>query len=120
NRSENKYLVFDAKIDQGSSGGPLIDKKGRMIGLSTFIVQGEEANEGYATHIDIIASIVDKWLNDVRLTKKWQLKEDKPIYKKPIFIIGGTLVTTSAILVASGIFSKEKAEGEFPLPPGRP
>ena len=31
------YLLFDAKLEAGNSGGPLIDEKGRMIGLSIYI-----------------------------------------------------------------------------------
>lgn len=118
-RPDNKYIVFDAKIDKGCSGGPLIDKKGRMIGLSTFIQKGEEENESYATNIDLIASIVDKWLNYIKLNKRWQLKEDRPIYKNPIFISGGLLAATGTAIIASGILAKED-EGKFPLPPGRP
>jgi S1-C subfamily serine protease len=112
-----KYLIFDAKIDEGSSGGPLIDKKGRMIGLSTYIQKSDIEQEGYATPINLITTVVDSWLNSVKLKVRWQ--KDKSIFKSPLFI-SGAIASASAILYVSGVFSGGGKEGEFPMPEGRP
>ena len=112
-----KYLIFDAKIDEGSSGGPLIDKKGRMIGLSTYIQKSDIEEEGYATPINLITTVVDSWLNSVKLKVRW--RKEKSIFKSPLFI-SGAIISASAILYVSGVFSGDGEEGEFPMPVGRP
>lgn len=114
-----KYLIFDAKIDEGCSGGPLIDKKGRMIGLSTFIQKADTKDEGYATPINLITTVVDSWLGDIKLKTRWLLEKDKSLFKNPLFI-SGAVVSVGAILYVSGVFSGDGKEGEFPLPVGRP
>ena len=114
---ENKYLVFDAAIKQGSSGGPLIDKKGRMIGLTNFLVRDEEG-QGYALHMNLIVSVVEGWLKGIRLRDKWQLEKDGSFITNPWFI-GGMIVTAGggAFAILSGGGPPEEG---FPLPPGRP
>jgi S1-C subfamily serine protease len=114
-----KYIIFDAKIAEGCSGGPLIDKKGRMIGLSTHIIESYIEDEGYATPINLITTVVDSWLNNLKLKTKWQLENDKSFFKSPLFI-SSAVVSTGAILYLSGAFSGNGKEGEFPMPVGRP
>ena len=58
-RLEPKYLVFDANIDQGSSGGPLIDENGWLIGLSNSIVQVEGKKEDYTIPAFLLIQIVN-------------------------------------------------------------
>jgi S1-C subfamily serine protease len=114
-----KYLIFDAKIDEGCSGGPLIDKKGRMIGLSTYIQKSDIEAEGYATPINLITTVVDSWLGDIKLKTRWRLEKDKSLFINPLFI-SGAVVSVGAILYVSGVFSGGGKEGEFPMPEGRP
>jgi len=114
-----KYLIFDAKIAEGCSGGPLLDKKGRMIGLSTYIQKSDIEAEGYATPINLITTVVDSWLGDIKLKTRWRLKKEKSLFTSPLFI-SGAVVTVGAILYVSGVFSGDAKEGVFPLPVGRP
>lgn len=53
-------IQIDANINPGSSGGPLLDTRGRVIGMNTAIASktGESAGVGFAIPINIIARIV--------------------------------------------------------------
>lgn len=86
-RLEEKYLVFDAKIVPGNSGGPLVDKAGRMIGLSVKTVEGE----GYALPMNLVLSVVDGWLKNLNLLTIWERQKYTSIwqqmYKNPLIVI---------------------------------
>ena len=74
----SNYLLFDAKLEVGNSGGPLIDEKGRMIGLSTFKTEALE-DEGYALNMKLVASVVEGWLQRLLLKKKWKLEKGRAV-----------------------------------------
>ncbi|MCI0694707.1 serine protease [candidate division KSB1 bacterium] len=123
-RLESKYLVFDAKISPGNSGGPLVDKHGRMIGVSTFVEGGKD---GYAVNIDLVLSVVEKWFRGVKLKARWEYQKygttTERIYKDWRFIAGETLLVGGG-LFASGVLANNK-DGTtnadlFPKPQGRP
>jgi S1-C subfamily serine protease len=49
-------LQVDAAINPGSSGGPLLDTAGRMVGVSAMILSGSgvNANVGFAVPVDLV------------------------------------------------------------------
>jgi S1-C subfamily serine protease len=53
-------IQTDAAINQGNSGGPLIDSLGRLIGMNTMIysTSGTSAGLGFAVPVDTISRIV--------------------------------------------------------------
>ncbi|MFQ5825080.1 MAG: serine protease [bacterium] len=115
-RLEGNYLIFNAEIAPGSSGGPLIDKYGRMIGLSTFT----EENEGYAIHMNLVSSVVNGWLDKIKLKKKWKHKRYTKFYQDPkVFVPGLSLI--AAIIATPIVKGNGKGAlifGKPPLPPG--
>ena len=96
-RMQGNYLVFDATISPGSSGGPVVDKLGRMIGLSTYV----EGAEGYAIGMNLVSSVVNNWLQNTKLTKLWQRETDRTLltrtYSDWRFIAGEAALVGLAI-----------------------
>ena len=56
----NQLIQIDADINPGNSGGPLLDSRGRMIGMNTVIASrtGQSAGVGFAIPVNSIARIV--------------------------------------------------------------
>ncbi len=52
------YLQFDAYIDRGSSGGPLLDMDGRVVGINTAIFGSAWRGVGYAAPSELAQRIV--------------------------------------------------------------
>lgn len=122
-RIEGGFLVFDAEIAPGSSGGPLIDEHGRMIGLSLLRSEQEGAlkGEGYARPMNTVLSVVDPWLKNMKLEKIWQWRKytSRPqrLIKDPVFIASevGGLVALVYLLSRNSDSPKE-----FPTAPEPP
>ena len=111
-RLEPKYLVFDARIAPGNSGGPLIDKNGRMIGVSTFV---ENKSDGYALHINLVSPIVEDWLREIKLGKQWKFEKDGfPLW--PVIGGGVALGVGSVLLFSGGESAPPPQENVFPFP----
>ena len=56
------YLQTDASINPGSSGGPLVDVRGRLVGINTLIVSKTGGNEGlgFAAPSNIVRAVYDQ------------------------------------------------------------
>ena len=55
---DTKFIVHSAKIHSGSSGGPLFDDDGNIIGLNTLI--SDTAAENIAVSADHIKELLNK------------------------------------------------------------
>lgn len=60
NRTITGVIQTDAAINPGNSGGPLLDSKGRLIGMNTAIISpsGSNAGVGFAVPVDTVKHIV--------------------------------------------------------------
>lgn len=47
------YIQFDAAMNPGNSGGPLVNQSGKVIGVNTFIIEGGN-NLGFALPVDLL------------------------------------------------------------------
>jgi S1-C subfamily serine protease len=70
-RSIQQIIQIDASINPGNSGGPLLDSRGRMIGMNTAIASrtGESAGVGFAIPVNTIARIVPQLIENGRVVR---------------------------------------------------
>lgn len=54
----DKVIQTDAAINPGNSGGPLLNLKGRVIGINVAVVQGS-SNVGFALPINSVKGVID-------------------------------------------------------------
>jgi S1-C subfamily serine protease len=52
-----RLIQFDASINEGQSGGPLVDSRGSVVGVTTFKILGAEAI-GFAIPIDLVRQTI--------------------------------------------------------------
>lgn len=88
------FLQTDASINPGNSGGPLVNLKGEVIGVNTFIIKGAQGL-GFAIPIDVVKSLLPQLktkgrvergfigisiapIND-KIKKAFRLKDDKGV-----------------------------------------
>lgn len=70
-RTIKSIIQIDAAINPGSSGGPLLDTHGRLIGMNTAIASrtGQSAGVGFAIPVNLISRIVPQLIERGRVVR---------------------------------------------------
>ncbi len=64
------FIQTDASINQGNSGGPLINLKGEVVGINTAIIAGGQGI-GFAIPTNLAKGIIDQLKNEGEVTRGW-------------------------------------------------
>ncbi len=60
-RNEISYIQHDAALNPGNSGGPLLNEKGDIIGINTFVIR-EGQNMGFALPAQYVNDTIEAYL----------------------------------------------------------
>jgi len=65
-RKPGDFIQTDAAINQGNSGGPLVDARGELVGINTFIISnsGSFAGAGFAIPSQIVKATTDELIRN--------------------------------------------------------
>ena len=65
-RKPGAYIQTDAAINQGNSGGPLVNAHGELVGINTFIISnsGSFAGAGFAIPSQIVKATTDELIKN--------------------------------------------------------
>lgn len=66
----NTWIQTDAAINQGNSGGPLVNLRGEVVGVNTRKLGGAD-NIGFAIPVDIAREVVEEIIADGRVIRSW-------------------------------------------------
>jgi serine protease Do len=92
-------IQADAAINPGHSGGPLLNRCGEVVGVTTSMMSGAE-NIGFAIPINMAKQVMDQLIRDGRVIRPWlgvrgrliRAKGLKAIFNLPL--VDGFLVET--------------------------
>src|SRR5216684_4988367 len=63
----DKVVVTDARLNPGYSGGPLIDAKGKIVGINAAYAN----NRGLSVPVNTVKAVVDKLMQDGRIKRAY-------------------------------------------------
>ena len=70
-RTMKSIIQIDAALNRGNSGGPLLDTRGRLIGMNTAIASstGENTGVGFAIPVDAVKRVVPQLIASGKVTR---------------------------------------------------
>ncbi|MBT5220944.1 MAG: PDZ domain-containing protein [Woeseia sp.] len=67
------FIQTDAAINEGNSGGALIDTNGQLVGINTAVLMQDASTEGigFAIPVDLVRGVVDEIKKNGRVIRGW-------------------------------------------------
>jgi len=67
------FIQTDAAINEGNSGGALINSKGELVGINTAVLAQDAGTEGigFAIPVDLVRGVVDEIKKNGRVIRGW-------------------------------------------------
>ncbi len=114
----NDFIQTDAAINQGNSGGPLINIYGEVIGINTWIASqsGGSQGLGFALPINSVKKAIDDFIDKGKITYGWlgvSLVEVTDKYKKDLGVEGKNGAFASQLFLGSPAEKSGLMAGDF-------
>lgn len=112
--SENlqNLIQTDTAINQGNSGGPLVNINGEVIGINTAVAGGSAENIGFAIPINDIKSLIDSVLTSGKL--------ERPYLGVRYIMLSEEISEQLDIEQTNGAYIAEASQGQVSILPDSP
>lgn len=114
----NDFIQTDAAINQGNSGGPLVNIYGEVIGINTWIASasGGSMGLGFAMPINSIKKAIDDFISKGKISYGWlgvSLVDITDDYKKELGVKGQNGAFASQVFIDSPAHKGGLQAGDF-------
>lgn len=72
-KADHRWIQHTAKISEGNSGGPLLDERGQVIGINTWV--DRQAHFGYALHVRHLRELLESGGPQIEPLRKYARKD---------------------------------------------
>ena len=116
--SVSDYIQTDAAINQGNSGGPLVNIYGEVIGINTWIASqsGGSIGLGFAIPINNIKAAINSLIENGKIIYGWvgvSLLDVNEDYKAELGVAGTTGAFAGEVFIDSPAFKGGLRPGDF-------
>jgi Do/DeqQ family serine protease len=114
----NDFIQTDAAINQGNSGGPLVNIYGEVVGINTWIASqsGGSQGLGFAMPINSIKKAIDDFISKGKITYGWlgvSLVDVTDEYKDALNVKNMTGAFASQVFLNSPAFKGGMQAGDY-------
>ena len=92
------FLQTDAAVNPGNSGGPLVDVRGKIVGINTAILGDAFQGVSFAIPSRVARHVVERLRREGRVTRGWLGVELRPVTEEDV-VNGGLPDTQGAWIV---------------------
>ncbi len=114
----NDFIQTDAAINQGNSGGPLVNIYGEVIGINTWLASSSGGSQGlgFSLPINSLKKSIEDFISSGKITYGWlgvSLLDVKDEYKKALGVDGKNGALASQIFLDSPGHKGGMQAGDF-------
>jgi len=114
----NDFIQTDAAINQGNSGGPLVNIYGEVIGINTWIASssGGSVGLGFAMPINAVKKAIDDFISKGKITYGWlgvSLVDINAEYKEELGVKGVNGAFASQVFIDSPAYKGGLQAGDY-------